>query len=62
MSQAQGTIGNSHQEQKSQIQDMKPIVSLHGATVGADLLPGQPGQQAEIKLIHGLTKIQHNPL
>ena len=49
------------QDQKPQIQvgtvdDMKPIVSLHGSSVGA------PGHQAEIKLIQNLTKLQHNQL
>ena len=59
MSHAQGTISTTHLDQKQlgQIQDLKPIVSLHGATVG-----GQQGHQAEIKLIHGLAKIPHNPL
>merc|ERR1719266_3120749 len=64
MSQAQGTITSPGQDQKPQIQlqavhDMKPIVSLHGGnSVGGPVGHHQP----EIKLIHTLTKIPHNPL
>ena len=55
MSQAQGTISNTQHDQKPQLQlqpDLKPIVSLHGAAT----------HHQEIKLIHSLTKIPHNPL
>ena len=55
MSQAQGTISNTQHDQKPQLQlqpDLKPIVSLQGAAT----------HHQEIKLIHSLTKIPHNPL